>query len=397
MMARSKRVASSSLKDVDHGTTKAGKCQRITNTTSQQFTHPTPQFDTLSPDSLPNLSEDSDFVVADTNGPEGNLCENEMEASNQITEQTNDAREQHKFQEADSADTAVTENKQLTSPMQNTSHASKSAEIGSVHSSQREQEHNIQPDSVEDKSSEYQQPPNDAQQVLITSQDREYFDQILMNRLQQLLTYKNENTRCYSVQELPDGRLTWPPSKRSTEDKSDLMHVNFKPAVIWLVGEIVLTRFAKAGYNARRPCILLKPLLNADADKANSILRTKSNPQRDTNDSEDGLWVGKWIARNSVPESKVPPFVDIFDATGKLKQKAFMKRLDAHELKRNDLVLVEAMILQWPLQRGEERQEFFRTRNWKNWRTELKLDAIYLLHSADEDGLEQRPGEDIDL
>ncbi|KAJ3536821.1 hypothetical protein NM688_g6786 [Phlebia brevispora] len=232
---------------------------------------------------------------------------------------------------------------------------------------------------------------------LLSQEDRPYFTQDLVTRLEHLLMYKNESTSCYAIRELPINKLYWPPSKKNREDKSDLMHTNMRLAVVWLIGEIALTRFTKGDGNARRPCVLVKPLLKADLNCANLILRNQSQPVRVENDSEDSVWMAKWIASNSVPDTKVPPFLDVYDATDKMKRKAYLKRIDPLELKAGDLVLVEAIISRWPLQRGEEHLQFFRTRNWKNWRTEFRLDSIYVLHTrlpAEEDN---RPGEDVEL
>ncbi|KAJ3559085.1 hypothetical protein NM688_g552 [Phlebia brevispora] len=226
---------------------------------------------------------------------------------------------------------------------------------------------------------------------------RPYFHAELVERLNHLVTYTNATNACYAIHELPANNLYWPPSRQSRDDKSDFMHIDCKLVLVWFVGEVILPRFAKGESHARKPGLLFRPVLQADLNRANKILRENSMPRRVENDSDEGLWIGKWVANNSVPDARIPPFVDVFDGTSKIKQKAQMTRLDVHDLKPHDLVLIEAMILRWPLERGEERIEFYKTRNWKTWRTEYKLDAIYLLFPGSTYMDEKRPGEDVEL
>ena len=74
-----------------------------------------------------------------------------------------------------------------------------------------------------------------------------------------------------------------------------------------------------------------------------------------------------------------------------------MRRLDAETLKPHDLVLVESVVYRWPLEKGEERANFWKERNWKTWKAEYKLDSIYLLFPGSAVISDDKPGEDVEI
>ncbi|KAJ3556736.1 hypothetical protein NM688_g1859 [Phlebia brevispora] len=171
------------------------------------------------------------------------------------------------------------------------------------------------------------------QEVLITLTDYAYFNDTLVKRLNNFLQYNNLQNVCYAIHELPVTNLYWPASKQSPQDHSDVMHIDSKPVVVWLIGEVILPHFSKGECNARKPGLLLKPLLQADLDAANGVLRNNSLPPRLEDDSQDGLWISKWVANNTIPDGRLRISTKMF--SGLLKhvtiQALPILRLDPYE------------------------------------------------------------------
>lgn len=74
--------------------------------------------------------------------------------------------------------------------------------------------------------------------------------------------------------------------------------------------------------------------------------------------------------------SKIKPFLDIYDATSKYRQKKFMNMVKHSDIGFGDVILVECALTRYKV--GEKKTE----PGWEEWKTGFDLLSIALLASA---------------
>ena len=95
---------------------------------------------------------------------------------------------------------------------------------------------------------------------------------------------------------------------------------------------------------------------------------------------------------------QVPAFNESYDAMESFRSKRMMRRLDCEEFKPYDIVLVEALIVRWPIEETEAmKQARYVKKSWKKWRAEFRLEAMSLLYRGSDHIGSARAGEDLNL
>ena len=109
----------------------------------------------------------------------------------------------------------------------------------------------------------------------------------LASRLNSIIMYLNEDASHYPLWLFPFQDMKWGMTDEGGKTvQTDILCVKSVPVRLWIVGELVAQKWMETGYNARKPGVMIRPLLEDDSRTARTILDNMSTPK-----------VGMWLVK----------------------------------------------------------------------------------------------------
>lgn len=109
----------------------------------------------------------------------------------------------------------------------------------------------------------------------------------LAGRLNNMIMYLNEDAAHYPLRLFPFKDMKWGMTDEGGKTvQTDILCVKSVPVRLWIVGELVAQKWMETGYNARKPGVMIRPLLEDDSRTARTILDNMSTPK-----------VGMWLVK----------------------------------------------------------------------------------------------------
>ncbi|KAI5997054.1 hypothetical protein EDD15DRAFT_2162947 [Pisolithus albus] len=195
------------------------------------------------------------------------------------------------------------------------------------------------------------------------------------SRLETLSTYENSTANVYSLARIPLS-CCWGKHNPYTNHSKILCNpASDEPVLVWLMGHISSTWFMRNSEPDRQCSVTIVPLSRDLSRYANRLLCGFSSPPL--------------RAYTSILKPSASPtlFSSVYDAREVFCAKNEMMPYPPTELKRKDLVLMEMWLCCYFTKDDSNR--------YSQFRAQFELNAVSVLHSADDTECEDKPENDI--
>ncbi|KAI6004019.1 hypothetical protein EDD15DRAFT_2222031 [Pisolithus albus] len=208
----------------------------------------------------------------------------------------------------------------------------------------------------------------------------------LVNRLETLSVYENQTANVYSLARLPPSAC-WGKNDPYTNRSKVLCNPATDDAIlIWVIGHISSMWFLKNNEPDRQCSVTIVPLSRDLGRYANRLICGFSSPPLPLLEESPLLIRGsRW--QSSKAGERATLFSSVYDAREIFCAKSEMMPYSAMDLKRKDLVLMEMKLCRYFLKDDNNR--------YSQHRAQFELNAVSILHSADDAEFEQVGENDI--
>ncbi|KAH7906872.1 hypothetical protein BJ138DRAFT_1104782 [Hygrophoropsis aurantiaca] len=225
--------------------------------------------------------------------------------------------------------------------------------------------------------------PVNAKDELSSSPHLTDFDDNIKRRVKICEDFTSKENLIYSVDHML-ADLAWGPNMPF----GNLSHVlcstsvtEKKPVTFWIVGQ-------SSSEYAEQMNIRVLPTTPGTGNKISGFLAQLSNSSISNDETGWGLlkiaaWQSKFI---NGAKAEATPFKAVFDARDGYKDKKLMHTLSLQDIKQRDVVLVEASIKRYSV----ERKTYS---GWQKWRAYLELKAVSLIATAPQLAKDEKDGE----
>ncbi|KAI5988182.1 hypothetical protein EDD15DRAFT_2371567 [Pisolithus albus] len=222
--------------------------------------------------------------------------------------------------------------------------------------------------------------------TLLDDDEIKSYPSALLNRLQTLSTYENSTANVYSLARIPLSSC-WGKNNPYTNRSKILCNPSTdEPIVIWLMGHISSTWFMRNSEPDRQCSVTIVPLSTDLSRYANRLLCGFSSPPLPL--LEDSALLVRASRWQSSKQGEVPTlFSSVYDAREVFCAKNEMMPYPATELKKKDLVLMEIRLCRYFTKDDSNR--------YSQFRAQFELNAVSLLHSADDSEWDDKAENDI--
>ncbi|KAH7905657.1 hypothetical protein BJ138DRAFT_1105812 [Hygrophoropsis aurantiaca] len=196
-------------------------------------------------------------------------------------------------------------------------------------------------------------------------------------------SFVSESQLIYSINRVPTD-IAWGANK-PFNNLSDIIcggqGTEKKPITFWIIGQATQIYFMNAASELTdKVTIGVLPSLLGVGKKTSDLLEGLSNSSKKQDESDWGelratAWQSKYV--NGARQKPIP-FDAVYDAREGYSDKSSMRKLSLCDINRRDLILVEASIKRYAV----DRQQFRRA--WDKWQACLTLKAVSLVAKAPE-------------
>ncbi|THH26547.1 hypothetical protein EUX98_g7644 [Antrodiella citrinella] len=208
---------------------------------------------------------------------------------------------------------------------------------------------------------------------------RPWLEGSVTRRLNSMCYYHDEETATYGIYALP-APLAWGTSRAPHNPTHNLLCHKANPVRIWGIGDASILFFNDNNGNVK-PLggLAVTPFVERHFNILHDLKHTFANELESTGDTDDNdgqIWASRFMSKDR--NNQFQPFTEIFDATKRLTVKNNMERLDASDLRKCDVVVVEFRVQRFqPSADGGDARKSRYSNTWKNWSVRFTLDAVY--------------------
>ncbi|KAI5999552.1 hypothetical protein EDD15DRAFT_2362796 [Pisolithus albus] len=208
----------------------------------------------------------------------------------------------------------------------------------------------------------------------------------LLRRLETLSVYENPSANVYSLARIPPSSC-WGKNDPYTNHSKILCNPTTDELIlIWLVRHISSMWFMRNGEPDRQCSVTVVPLSKDLSHYANRLICGFSSPPLSL--LEDSALLVRSTRWQSSKQGETPTlFSSVYDARDIFCAKNEMMPYSAMELKRKDVVLMGMRLCRYFTKDDSNR--------YSHHRAQFELQALSLLHSADDDDCEEKVENDI--
>ncbi|KAF8136452.1 hypothetical protein EV363DRAFT_1120863, partial [Boletus edulis] len=193
----------------------------------------------------------------------------------------------------------------------------------------------------------------------------------LRQRIETLSMYVNQKANVYALGKLLP-TATWGIFQPQNDCRNELCNpATNEPVIIWTVGHIATSWFARNGEPERQASITVIPVSQSLAEQYALLLAGLSTPPLSAvfYYLSTAVRAIKWQSERGSSDPTL--FDEVYDARDVFTNKKDMPHIVATELQKNDLVLLEGKMTRYPAQDEDKK--------WTLKRVQMELLAVSLL------------------